>query len=175
MHKDIVSLVCRQNNHFNVTRFTNVNFIKSNNVMQTRPALLLCGIWRKKCSSLCMTQIYFYSMIDYYYYGIANIPITIVGFIINCLALYCLWRSNRGWKLSNTKRFLLALNLWDTFTCLVLVPTKCIFYMSTEYLDEKLPTIKYIVATNTWCSNFSNQSDEKIGTPSIGVPIFSSL
>ena len=93
-------------------------------------------------------------MRDYYYYGAANIPIAIVGFIINCLALYCLWKSNRGLELSNANRFLLALNLWDTFTCLVLIPSKCMYYMTTRYFDEQPKIFKYTGAINTYCSSF---------------------
>eukprot|EP00111_Clytia_hemisphaerica_P015974 TCONS_00047256-protein len=95
-------------------------------------------------------------MRDYYYYGIANIPIAIIGFIINCLALYCMWKlfHNRGFGLSNANCFLLALNLWDTLTCLVIIPAKCAYYMENKCLDDQPGIFKYTAAINTYCSSF---------------------
>lgn len=107
---------------------------------------------RVKCTSNYFSSMYHQY---YYYYGVANIPVAMIGFVINCLALYCLWKSSRGLKLSSANRFLLALNLWDTFTCLFLVPARCIYYMTAEHLHyDKPPIIKYIGSINTWCSTF---------------------
>eukprot|EP00111_Clytia_hemisphaerica_P001349 TCONS_00003838-protein len=90
---------------------------------------------------------------EYYHHGIIRIPLSIIGLLVNTLALYCLVKKNKGRQISNPDRLLVALNLWDAFTCFVIMPFKAIVYIGFTP-DEKPLSIRYTDIVNNWVSNF---------------------
>ena len=90
---------------------------------------------------------------DYFDHGVFRIPFSIIGLIANSLAMYCLWKTNIGRQFSNADRLLLALILWDGFTCAVIMPYKAVVYISCQP-DMKPLFIRYTDIVNNWVSNF---------------------
>ena len=66
-----------------------------------------------------------------------NIPLSLVGSILNVLALYCVWRNKRQSCLSNSDKLFLVLNVADSVYCMIILPVKVISYLLNPTMTVK--------------------------------------
>ena len=80
-----------------------------------------------------------------FYLGIAFIPLSLIGGMTNLMALYCLWKYRLAHivRFGNQERLLLALNISDSFFCLVAIPLKIVTFMGSPVLPAKPLYVRY--------------------------------
>ena len=66
-----------------------------------------------------------------------NIPLSLIGSIINITALYCLWCIKRNSELSNSDKLVLTLNTADTVFSAIILPLKITSYFLNPDLKSK--------------------------------------
>ena len=66
-----------------------------------------------------------------------NIPLSLIGSIINITALYCLWCIRRNSELSKLDKLVLTLNTADTVFSAIFLPAKIMSYFLNPDLKSK--------------------------------------
>ena len=95
---------------------------------------------------------------EYFYLGIALIPLMLVGCVANLYTLYCLVKrkqriGNVANKFGNLETLLLALTISDTVFCLGNLPVKTTIYLLHPAMKEKPRYLGYMDAACFWSSS----------------------
>ena len=83
-----------------------------------------------------------------------NIPLSLIGSIINITALYCFWCTKRNSTLSNSDKLVLALNTADTVFLAIILPSKVMSYIVEPELKSKPRYHGYMDAVNFFFTSF---------------------
>ena len=83
-----------------------------------------------------------------------NVPLSLIGSIINSTALYCLWYIKRNSELSNSDKLVLTLNLADTVFSAIILPTKIMSYFLNPGLKSKPRYHGYMDGVNIVFTSF---------------------
>ena len=83
-----------------------------------------------------------------------NIPLSLIGSIINITALYCLWCTKRNSTLSNSDTLVLSLNTADTVFLAIILPSKFMSYIVEPDLKSKPRYHGYMDAVNIYFTSF---------------------
>ena len=83
-----------------------------------------------------------------------NIPLSLIGSILNVIALYCLWCTKRNSTLSNSDKLILVLNTADTVFSAIILPTKVASYILEPDLRSKPRYHCYMDAVNIFFTSF---------------------
>ena len=88
---------------------------------------------------------------EYFFLGIAYIPLSIVGSILNVYGLYSLLKfiqKKNHLEFGNFERLILALNISDSLTCSIGLPMKIILFMLNTTTLRK---VKYVYSIDVIC------------------------
>ena len=83
-----------------------------------------------------------------------NIPLSLIGSILNITALYCFWCTKRNSTLSNSDTLILALNTADTVFLAIILPSKFMSYIVEPELKSKPRYHGYMDAVNFSFTSF---------------------